>query len=76
MEKSNATIVWTDTAMGIMATAMMPMALSNRCHCFGVPRHPRLNNPYARLRNPVLRSRRSAKSGIIGKNRNNVLAVM
>ena len=40
IEKSNETMVWTETATGMIATAMIVIADSRRCHCVGVPRHP------------------------------------
>ena len=40
IEKSNDTMVCTETATGRMTTAMMAIAVSSLCHCFGVPRHP------------------------------------
>ena len=45
IEKSNDTIVWTDTATGIIAIAMICIADSSRCHCFGVPCHPSASTP-------------------------------
>ena len=35
IEKSNDTMVWTDTATGMIAIAMICIADSRRCHCFG-----------------------------------------
>jgi hypothetical protein len=45
IEKSKDTMVWTDTATGRIAIAMMCMADSSRCHCFVVPCQPSARAP-------------------------------
>ena len=40
IEKSQETMVCTETATGTMAMAMICMAISSRCHCRGVPCQP------------------------------------
>ena len=45
IEKSKETMVWTETATGRMAIAMICIADSSRCHCFGVPCHPNASAP-------------------------------
>ena len=76
IEKSNDTMVCTETATGMIAIAMICIADSSRCHCFG---RAAASRAPARRRSagasPVVRSRTSAKSGIIGRNRNSTLPV-
>ena len=65
--KSHDTIVCTDTATGMMMSAMIEMAFSRRIHSRSVPRHPSARMRYNFLRQPVALSRATAMSGIIGR---------
>ena len=67
MAKSHDTIVCTETATGMMMSAMMEMAFSRRTHSRSVPRHPSASTRYIFLRQPVALSRATAMSGIIGR---------
>jgi hypothetical protein len=40
MPKIRDTTVWTETAMGMISTAMMPIPRSRRFRCASVPRQP------------------------------------
>src|SRR5215203_1084652 len=65
--KSQDTIVCTETATGMMMSAIIEMAFSSRIHSRSVPRHPRARIRYILLRNPVDLSRATDMSGIIGR---------
>ena len=67
MAKSHDTIVWTETATGMITSAMMPMAFSSRTHSRSVPRQPSASVRYSFFRQPLALSRATAMSGIIGR---------
>jgi len=71
MAKIQETTVCTETAMGIMSTAIMAMARSSRRRCSAPPCQPRASSLYRRRRQPGVSvgrlSRKIAMSGISGR---------
>ncbi len=67
--KSHDTMVCTDTASGMITIAITLMPASSERHCCAVPLQPSAARPQKRLRQPVARSRRMARSGSSGSAR-------
>ncbi len=73
MPKSQDTMVCTENITGMMTKAKMVMASFRWRHSASLPRHPSARTRYNFCRQPVLRSRAIARSGISGRYRYSVL---
>src|SRR3990172_11602058 len=77
--KIHETTVWTDTAIGMIRIIRTPMAEVRERHWAGRPCQPiarvRYSEPRQRELRPASRSRKRARSGIIGTKRYVTLAV-
>src|SRR3970040_2870792 len=79
MAKIHERTVWTETAIGMIRIIRIPMAAARERRWAAFPLHPIAIVRYSHARQgdvrPAARARKSARSGIIGTNRQTILPV-